>query len=137
MYFILILALILLLGSVGAQTPTFAPIYTAESWGQIVWDDKQRHRKGGNCENSCSGHGVCMYNRNCVCYNGIDGEVEWTGPDCSQRTCPKGYAWVGSVVNANDLHPWTECSNKGSCDRKSGTCKCYSGYEGVACQRTV
>jgi len=117
--------------------PTFAPTYTAESWGQIIWDDKMRHRKGGNCENSCSGHGVCQYNRNCVCYTGMDGEAEWTGPDCSKRTCPKGNAWVGSVVASNDLHPWVECSNKGACDRKSGTCKCFTGYEGVACQRTI
>merc|ERR1719213_926204 len=73
-----------------------------------------RHRKGGNCENSCSGHGVCQYNRKWVCYTGIDGEAEWSGPDCSKRTCPKGNAWVGNVVSANNLHPWVECSNKGN-----------------------
>lgn len=117
--------------------PSSQPSYIAETWGQVVWDQKHRVRKGGNCENSCSGHGVCSHNQNCVCYTGLDGEVEWTGPDCSQRTCPKDYAWVGSVVGANDLHPWTECSNKGSCDRKSGKCKCFTGYEGIACQRTV
>jgi len=28
-----------------------------------------------------------------------------------------------------------ECSNKGTCDRSSGLCTCYPGYDGVACQR--
>jgi len=28
-----------------------------------------------------------------------------------------------------------ECSNKGDCDRTTGECKCFDGYEGVACQR--
>jgi hypothetical protein len=35
------------------------------------------------------------------------------------------------------LHPWAECSNKGLCDRQSGTCACFAGYEGIACQRTA
>jgi hypothetical protein len=30
-----------------------------------------------------------------------------------------------------------ECSNKGICDRKSGLCDCFTGYEGVACQRSM
>jgi len=28
-----------------------------------------------------------------------------------------------------------ECSNKGICDRQAGTCECFEGYEGSACQR--
>ena len=116
--------------------PSSAPSFVSEGWGQITWD-KRRHRQGGLCENSCSNHGTCELNNNCKCYLGLDGEPEWTGPDCSLRTCPKDFAWVGSVVNQNDLHPWAECSNKGQCDRKTGACQCYSGYDGVACQRTV
>jgi len=116
--------------------PSSAPSFMAEGWGQITWD-KRRHRQGGLCENSCSGHGTCELNNNCNCYLGLDGEAEWTGPDCSQRTCPKNFAWVGEVVNQNNLHPWVECSNKGNCDRKSGACVCYPGYDGVACQRTI
>jgi hypothetical protein len=59
---------------------------------------------------------------------GIAGESEYTGSD---------FAWVGSVVNNNDLHPWAECSNKGICDRSTGECQCFTEYEGVACQRTI
>lgn len=76
-------------------------------------------------------------NNNCECYKGLDGEPEWTGADCSLRTCPKDFAWVGEVVGANDLHPWVECSNKGICDRKTGFCNCFYGYDGIACQRSI
>ena len=116
--------------------PSSAPTYKAEAWGQVTYD-KRRHRQGGLCENSCSHHGTCEKNVNCNCFTGLSGEPEWTGPDCSQRTCPKDFAWVGEVVNNNDLHPWMECSNQGICDRKTGNCGCFPGYDGVACQRSV
>jgi hypothetical protein len=35
------------------------------------------------------------------------------------------------------MHPKVECSNAGRCDRKTGTCNCFGGYEGFACERTV
>eukprot|EP00606_Chrysophyceae_sp_TOSAG23-5_P000387 GSChrysophyteH2.ASY1.ANO1.1089.1 assembled CDS len=89
------------------------------------------------CPNGCNGHGSCGNNDKCTCYNRVDGEPAWTGPDCSARTCPKSKAWVGHVVNANDAHPVVECSNKGSCDRKTGECACYDNYEGIACERTI
>lgn len=114
--------------------PSSAPTYQAEPWGQVLYD-KRRVRMGGLCENHCSGHGTCEKNNNCKCFLGLHGEVDYVGPDCSSRTCPKDFAWVGSVVGANDLHPWVECSNKGICDRKQGMCQCFPGYDGIACQR--
>ena len=116
--------------------PTSSPSYIEEPWGEYVWTEK-RHRKAGMCENQCSGHGTCEVNGNCKCFKGLDGEAEWTGPDCSSRTCPFDFAWVGSSINSNNLHPWAECSNKGICDRSTGECQCFTGYEGAACQRTV
>jgi hypothetical protein len=112
------------------------PSYIRESY-EVVSDKTRRVRSGGACENKCSGHGTCEYNTNCKCFLGLDGEAEWTGADCSLRTCPKGFAWVGEVVNANDLHPWVECSNKGLCDRRTGVCECFEGYDGLACQRNI
>merc|ERR1711924_280652 len=30
-----------------------------------------------------------------------------------------------------------ECSNKGTCDGKSGECDCFDNYDGIACERTI
>ena len=35
----------------------------------------------------------------------------------------------------NTAHYYMECSNKGTCDRETGTCECFPGYDGAACQR--
>lgn len=29
------------------------------------------------------------------------------------------------------------CSNKGTCDGKTGECACFANYDGIACERTV
>jgi hypothetical protein len=39
--------------------------------------------------------------------------------------------------NANTAHQNIECGGRGLCDRKTGNCKCFAGWEGEACQRTV
>mmetsp|Transcript_13220 Transcript_13220/g.14298 ORF Transcript_13220/g.14298 Transcript_13220/m.14298 type:complete len:757 (+) Transcript_13220:76-2346(+) len=36
---------------------------------------------------------------------------------------------------SDTAHFYMECSNKGRCDRASGECQCFDGYDGVACQR--
>jgi hypothetical protein len=41
----------------------------------------------------------------------------------------------GHAVIGNAGHAYTECSNKGICDREAGECSCFPGYEGSACQR--
>jgi len=90
------------------------------------------------CPNGCNGHGTCGANDKCTCYNRVDGVTPaWTFADCSGRTCPMDYAWVGDVINANNAHPLAECSNKGTCDRKTGECACFPNYDGIACERTV
>jgi hypothetical protein len=40
----------------------------------------------------------------------------------------------GNVLT-NTAHEYRECSNKGVCDRQTGTCACFEGYDGSACQR--
>ena len=89
------------------------------------------------CEASCNSHGKCIENDRCDCHKRRDGTVAWIGNDCSQRTCPKGVAWVGEVVSANNMHPMAECSNRGDCDRTSGVCECHENFDGVACERTI
>jgi hypothetical protein len=52
-------------------------------------------------------------------------------------TCPYQLAWSDVPFANNVAHKSAECSNAGSCDRKTGTCQCYPGFEGRACDRTV
>jgi len=49
------------------------------------------------------------------------------------------YPTSGTVINADseEGHFYTECSNKGLCDRETGLCQCYAGYSGSSCQRTM
>jgi hypothetical protein len=110
------------------------------------------------CPNGCSGHGTCGLNDKCTCYTkkddnaavafsasepgrsyiqGDDVDLAWTGHDCSERTCPMREAWA-SIPSTNDHgHERAECSNKGTCDKKTGLCKCFDNYEGDACERTT
>lgn len=90
------------------------------------------------CPNACSGHGTCGLSSKCKC------QARWVGNDCSQRQCPSGLSWIVSPSNANvpaggalgGYHPYAECSNRGICDRDSGECVCFDGYEGRGCRRT-
>ncbi len=84
------------------------------------------------CPNMCSGHGLCGFGNTCACFDGWNGGAA----DCSFRTCPNGTAWADKAYATDKAHQVTECSNAGICDRKTGTCKCFEGYTGAACQRS-
>merc|ERR1711968_427440 len=66
-----------------------------------------------------------------------DGMV--SGPLTTVITGSEVYPWGTTEqypnADANEGHFYMECSNKGICDRKSGTCDCFDGYEGTACVR--
>lgn len=83
------------------------------------------------CPNKCSGHGVCGAHARCTCY------ANWQGFDCAERTCPFARAWFDVAYDNEKAHDYAECSNRGTCDRKSGECKCFDGYTGDACRRIV
>merc|ERR1712054_125913 len=115
------------------------------------------------CPNACSGHGTCGQKDMCscyanyqgndcserTCYFGIahvdtpkgdlnaDGTV--SGPLTTVITGSEVYPWGTTEqypnADANEGHFYMECSNKGICDRKSGECDCFDGYEGTACVR--
>jgi len=58
-----------------------------------------------------------------------------TGADCSQMTCPRSKSWSESSGTWNHADE-AECSDAGLCNRETGACECFDGYEGSACQRT-
>lgn len=76
----------------------------------------------------------------CTCFTRKENALTvyaFQGADCSQRTCAYGQSWDSSP-HATDAHTLqTECSNRGTCDRKTGECKCAVGYTGKSCQRTT
>jgi biopolymer transport protein ExbD len=117
--------------------PTSNPTIHREMEYENVRAYFKRQRANGLCDRNCSGHGICMGNVNCQCFTGLDHQSMYTGSDCSLHTCPKDIAWVGAVVNANNMHPVVECSNRGVCHRDTGVCSCFPGYSGIACQRQV
>ena len=50
--------------------------------------------------------------------------------------CPLGPAWADKAYATDQAHQNVECSNAGTCDRKGGTCSCFPGFTGAACQRS-
>ncbi|KAL7692693.1 putative EGF-like domain-containing protein [Plasmopara halstedii] len=115
------------------------------------------------CPNGCSGNGACMAKDMCNCYKNYLGNdcfdracqfgyahadtpkgdinmdqdrktPNWIIKDSQQF--PEGtYEYFSPDAATDEAHFYMECSNKGICDRTLGTCTCFDGYEGVACQR--
>ncbi len=81
------------------------------------------------CPNLCSGHGSCGAFDRCTCYPG------WQAADCSQRKCPMGRSFATPLAPLAAASEYSECSNRGVCNRASGLCECFQGFEGKACQR--
>jgi len=83
-----------------------------------------------SCANSCSGHGTCGSHDRCTCY------PMYEGTDCSLKSCPSGPSFVDGS-NAADVHGYSVCSGRGTCDHEFGECKCADGYTGYNCGRSV
>jgi hypothetical protein len=115
--------------------------------GNITWDERTLHRC--HCDSSWPvGLGA-----------GERQQSEWFGPACQFKRCPSGddpltKSSVGGNSNAfnestcegvvaeggkgigkkgNICH--VDCSNRGLCDHTLGTCECFKGFWGVACDK--
>ncbi len=88
------------------------------------------------CDNACSGHGCCGPKSVCECFDNWGLGLGLLSGDCSERICPFELAWVDTPDSLGNFHKYAECSNKGICNRGTGECECFPGYEGKGCQRT-
>lgn len=91
---------------------------------------------------NCNGHGKCGLGSTCECFAGWGASSDITtyrSPDCSARVCPSGLSWGDLPAYSSNSqivnHQPSECSDKGICNRQSGTCICSEGYEGKACEK--
>jgi len=90
----------------------------------------------GACDNQCSGHGTCLTDDICKCYDNWGVGLSYDTGDCSERICPFELAWVDTPSATGKFHKYAECAGRGICSRDTGECTCFDGYEGKACQRT-
>lgn len=89
------------------------------------------------CDNHCSGHGTCNTDDVCTCYDNWGIGMSHDSGDCSERVCPFELAWVDVPSKVGKFHKYVECAGRGICDRGTGECQCFDGYEGKGCARTT
>eukprot|EP01006_Ploeotia_vitrea_P042070 TRINITY_DN66601_c9_g7_i1.p1 TRINITY_DN66601_c9_g7~~TRINITY_DN66601_c9_g7_i1.p1 ORF type:complete len:373 (-),score=5.12 TRINITY_DN66601_c9_g7_i1:154-1272(-) len=89
------------------------------------------------CDNHCSGHGTCNTDDVCNCYDNWGVGLTRMSGDCSERICPFEIAWVDTPDENGNFHKYLECAGRGICNRDSGECACFEGYEGKGCQRST
>jgi hypothetical protein len=72
----------------------------------------------------------------CNCYDNWGIGMHQDSGDCSERKCPYELAWVDTPDKSGAFHKYAECAGRGICDRGTGECACFDGYEGKGCQRS-
>ncbi|KAG9408158.1 hypothetical protein AC1031_021406 [Aphanomyces cochlioides] len=94
-----------------------------------------------NALNDCNGHGICnTQTKVCSCVDGWGSANDIStrkSADCSQRICPSGPSWSSVPTGATTAHAVSECSDMGICDPATGQCKCFPGFVGAACERSL
>jgi hypothetical protein len=76
----------------------------------------------------------------CTCFSRMEDGKEvyaYTGADCSLMTCPYGSSWDGAPYANNRHDMLKECSDRGVCNRDTGDCECFAGFEGKGCRRST
>ena len=80
--------------------------------------------------------GTCGIKGVCQCYEGWGVGLSHDSGDCSDRVCPYEIAWVDRPNQNGEHHKYAECAGAGICDRTTGDCNCFPGFEGKGCRRT-
>lgn len=114
------------------------------------------------CPNACHGKGTCTAKDQCSCgkryigndcglkmcpvgYSWVDSPVGDLDMDSTLDTSvvlvgsqmyPLGTYEQAPVTVNDEGHHYRECSQAGNCNRETGECLCFEGFEGSACQRT-
>jgi len=73
----------------------------------------------------------------CQCYDNWGSGLSHDTGDCSDRICPFEIAWVDNPNILGQFHKYLECAGKGVCDRTTGECACFPGFEGKGCARAT
>jgi len=73
----------------------------------------------------------------CQCYDNFGAGLSHDSADCSDRICPFEIAWVDHPNVLGQFHKYVECAGKGICDRATGECACFEGFEGKGCARAA
>ena len=153
-------ALVRLANIAGSANPK--SVYRSQDieYGNLFEDGEDVH----GADNDFSGYTTAWDKdamRKCVCDSswkvgfarGMRQLPEWFGADCSMKRCPTGddphttvderncYLQNQQPNPSNEKGMWgnmchVDCSNRGTCDYKSGECKCYEGYYGLNCGQT-
>ncbi|KAG7379933.1 hypothetical protein PHYPSEUDO_007991 [Phytophthora pseudosyringae] len=115
-------------------------VRTRDAGGNTIEESSTIGGEGCTYVNDCSGHGTCtLLSKVCVCDTGWGAPTDvadYKSPDCSTRVCPSNYAWGSIPTSTTTGHDvLVECSGVGVCDRSAGTCSCFPGFEGSACER--
>ena len=76
----------------------------------------------------------------CTCFTKMeDGKTVYAfqAADCSEMTCAHGQSWDAAPTVSDSHNVFAECSDRGICNRKTGECNCFAGYDGKGCRRTT
>jgi hypothetical protein len=60
-----------------------------------------------------SGHGTCLTDDVCKCYDNWGVGLSHDSGDCSERICPYELAWVDNPDRTGKFHKYAECAGRG------------------------
>jgi len=105
----------------GQRICTFGRAFVDSPWGDLDGDGALEPNRGFSPTTNFKVQGIDFVTGNV-------GEMGFT---------EYGYARPTRTTAWDEAHFYRECSNKGLCDRETGLCECFPGYEGSGCRRTA